>query len=138
MPVERTDLPAQATTAQVARPLDDERPEVLATLSWSSPQPGRTTSAVSGRRYRIGELARYTGLTRQTLHNYTRWGLIEEAGWTPGGHRYYDDSVFDRLSRIMAVRRGRTIEQIKAILFKPAVETNPASTFDVKTHSAEA
>lgn len=68
------------------------------------------------KRYRIGELARHTGLTRQTLHNYTRWGLIQETEWTPGGHRLYDEAVFPRLSNILRLRKQHTVEQIKAIL----------------------
>lgn len=68
------------------------------------------------KRYRIGELARHTGLTRQTLHNYTRWGLIQEAEWTPGGHRLYDEAVFARLSSILRLRKQHTVEEIKSIL----------------------
>lgn len=73
-------------------------------------------SAVPPKRYRIGELARHTGLTRQTLHNYTRWGLINEAEWTPGGHRLYDESVFARLGQILRLRRDHTVEQMKGLL----------------------
>ena len=72
------------------------------------------------KRYRIGELARHTGLTRQTLHNYTRWGLIQEAEWTPGGHRLYDEAVFTRLSKILKLRKGHTVEELKIILDPPA------------------
>ncbi|MBX2852186.1 MAG: MerR family transcriptional regulator [Phycisphaeraceae bacterium] len=68
------------------------------------------------KRYRIGELARHTGLTRQTLHNYTRWGLIKEAEWTPGGHRLYDEAVFTRLSKILRLRKQHTVEEMKALL----------------------
>ena len=74
------------------------------------------TDAPPPKRYRIGELARHTGLTRQTLHNYTRWGLIEEAEWTPGGHRLYDESVFARLGAILRLRKSHNVEQMKAIL----------------------
>lgn len=72
--------------------------------------------AAPPKRYRIGELARHTGLTRQTLHNYTRWGLIQEAEWTPGGHRLYDEAVFTRLSKILRLRKAHTVEEIKTIL----------------------
>ena len=72
--------------------------------------------SVPPKRYRIGELARHTGLTRQTLHNYTHWGLIKEAEWTPGGHRLYDEAVFARLSHILRLRKQHTVEEIKAIL----------------------
>jgi len=68
------------------------------------------------KRYKIGELARHTGLTRQTLHNYTRWGLIAEAGWTAGGHRLYDESVFPRLARVLALKADHTVEQVRAML----------------------
>ncbi|MBC8481391.1 MAG: MerR family transcriptional regulator, partial [Planctomycetes bacterium] len=49
--------------------------------------------------YRIGELVRYTPFSRQTLHNYTIMGLIRESQWTQGGHRLYDESVFEKLSK---------------------------------------
>ena len=80
------------------------------------------------KRYRIGELARHTGLTRQTLHNYTRWGLIEEAEWTPGGHRLYDESVFTRLGAILRWRRNHTVEQMKAML--EAADTSEPDSAD--------
>jgi DNA-binding transcriptional MerR regulator len=75
------------------------------------------------KRYRIGELARHTGLTRQTLHNYTRWGLIAEVEWTPGGHRLYDEAVFARLGHILRLRKEHTVEEIKAVL-GPAANTD--------------
>lgn len=68
------------------------------------------------KRYKIGELAQFTGLTRQTLHNYTQWGLIAESGWTPGGHRLYDESVFARLATIMRLKDRYSMGQIRAIL----------------------
>jgi DNA-binding transcriptional MerR regulator len=68
------------------------------------------------KRYKVGELAQATGLTRQTLHNYTRWGLIREVAWTDGGHRLYDESVFLRLGRIMQLKPINTMDQIRQIL----------------------
>lgn len=66
--------------------------------------------------YRIGEIVRYSGLTRQTIHNYTTMGLIREAQWTPGGHRLYDEEVFARLHRIAELKPSRSMSQIKQIL----------------------
>jgi DNA-binding transcriptional MerR regulator len=66
--------------------------------------------------YRIGELVRYTPFSRQTIHNYTTMGLIQEAQWTEGGHRLYDESVFETLSRIMELKKTRTLWQIRRIL----------------------
>ena len=88
-------------------------------LDWSLAASG---DGPPPKRYRIGELARHTGLTRQTLHNYTRWGLISEAEWTPGGHRLYDESVFARLGTILRLRRSHSVEQIKTFLELAAEE----------------
>lgn len=85
------------------------------------------SSAVAGRRmvgrlvvppkrYKMGELASATGLSRQTLHNYTKWGLIGEVGWTDGGHRLYDESVFARLERVMVLKASRTVEQVRELM----------------------
>ena len=66
--------------------------------------------------YRIGELVSYTPFSRQTIHNYTIMGLIREAKWTEGGHRLYDESVFERLSQIIQLRKTNTLSEIKEIL----------------------
>lgn len=66
--------------------------------------------------YRMGELVQHTGLSRQTIHNYTVFGLIKEADWTPGGHRLYDESVFARLGVILRLKRDHSVEQIKTFL----------------------
>ncbi len=71
---------------------------------------------VPPKRYKVGELVSATGLSRQTLHNYTKWGLIGETGWTPGGHRLYDESVFARLERVMQLKATRTVEQVRELM----------------------
>ena len=63
--------------------------------------------------YRIGELVSYTPFSRQTIHNYTIMGLIHEAKWTEGGHRLYDESVFERLTKIVQLRKTKTLEEIR-------------------------
>ncbi|MHC4126111.1 MAG: MerR family transcriptional regulator [Planctomycetota bacterium] len=66
--------------------------------------------------YSIGELVRHTPFSRQTIHNYTIMGLIREAQWTQGGHRLYDESVFKRLSRIVELKKTKTLSEIRRIL----------------------
>lgn len=66
--------------------------------------------------YRIGEVVRYTPFTRQTIHNYTTMGLIQESAWTEGGHRLYDETVFGILAKIMDMRKTKTLAEIKKIL----------------------
>lgn len=68
--------------------------------------------------YRIGELVRYTPFSRQTIHNYTIMGLISEVEWTEGGHRLYDESVFEILSEIMQLKKTKTLIEIREILCK--------------------
>ncbi len=68
------------------------------------------------KRYRIGEVVQYTPFTRQTIHNYTTMGLIQESGWTEGGHRLYDETVFERLATILELRKTRTLAEIRKML----------------------
>ena len=76
--------------------------------------------------YRIGELVDCTPFSRQTIHNYTIMGLIREVKWTEGGHRLYDETVFERLSEIMRLRKTKTLSEISSILRKKG-ERNVAS-----------
>lgn len=69
-----------------------------------APRPARR---IPPKHYRIGEVAEYSGVSRQTIHNYTTMGLIREARWTPGGHRLYDETVFARLDHIEALKADR-------------------------------
>ena len=85
--------------------------------------------------YRIGEVIQYTGLSRQTVHNYTTMGLITETEWTPGGHRLYDESVFDQLAQIEDLKRTRTLRQIVSML--GSKESSLESGDDVSTTQAQ-
>ena len=84
------------------------------------------TLQIPAKLYRIGELVRYTPFSRQTIHNYTIMGLIREAEWTQGGHRLYDESVFRRLSKIIELKRTKTLCEIRQILNKETSEARPA------------
>jgi DNA-binding transcriptional MerR regulator len=75
---------------------------------------------IPAKRYRIGELIRCSSFSRQTIHNYTIMGLIREAEWTEGGHRLYDESVFERLSRIEELRKTKSLAEIRRILTEEA------------------
>lgn len=74
--------------------------------------------------YRIGEVVRYTPFTRQTIHNYTTMGLIQEIDWTEGGHRLYDESVFERLKKIQQLRKTKSLVEIRKILSASGPETD--------------
>jgi len=67
--------------------------------------------------YRIGEIMRYTKLSRQTIHNYTVLGLITEAERTEGNQRLYAEETFARLARIEELKRkGKTLREIREII----------------------
>lgn len=66
--------------------------------------------------YKIGEVMEFSGLSRQTVHNYTSLGLISEAERTPSGHRLYDQGVFARLRKIQELKKTRTLKEIRRIL----------------------
>ncbi len=68
--------------------------------------------------FKIGEVIRYSGIKRQTLHNYTMMGLIREAERTESGHRLYEESVFERLEKIAMLRRHRSLREVQEILQK--------------------
>lgn len=64
--------------------------------------------------FKIGEVMQESGLSRQTLHNYTLAGLILEARRTPAGHRLYGESVFESIEQIKRLQLdGLTLSQIK-------------------------
>jgi DNA-binding transcriptional MerR regulator len=66
--------------------------------------------------FRIGEIVQHTPFTRQTIHNYTTMGLIQESDWTQGGHRLYDESVFERLWQIQEMRKTKSLTEIRELL----------------------
>jgi len=76
----------------------------------------KETLRIPAKLYRIGELVNYSPFSRQTIHNYTIMGLIREAKWTEGGHRLYDESVFERLSEIIRLRKTKTLSEIREAL----------------------
>ena len=66
--------------------------------------------------FRIGEVMKYTGLSRQTVHNYTMMGLITEAERTESGHRLYEEDVFERIEKINRLKPEKTLKEIREFL----------------------
>ncbi len=70
--------------------------------------------------WRVGEIARATGLTVRTLHHYDEIGLLV-AGRTSSGHRVYVRDHLERLYRISVLKQfGLGLDQIAAALDDPA------------------
>ena len=87
------------------------------------PKAKNDTLRIPAKLYRIGEVVNYTPFSRQTIHNYTIMGLIREAQWTEGGHRLYDESVFEKLSKIIQLKKSKTLAEIRRILSKEQATT---------------
>ena len=68
--------------------------------------------------YKIGEVMEFSGLSRQTIHNYTHMKLISESERTPSGHRLYAEDVFEQLRRIDELKKTKTLKEIRRILRK--------------------
>ncbi len=68
--------------------------------------------------YKIGEVMQYSNLSRQTVHNYTTMGLIQEESRTvPGNHRLYPETVFDDIEKIKELKAlGKSLREIREIM----------------------
>ncbi len=86
-------------------------------MNANKPKPSKFTFSAPKKLFRIGEIIRHTGLSRQTIHNYTVFGLITEEERTEAGHRLYSEDVFARLSEIEELKsQKKTLRQIREIL----------------------
>ena len=72
--------------------------------------------------FKIGEVAEYSGFSRQTVNYYTMLGIIREAGRTKTGYRLYDESVFTRLETIRELKKTKTLKEIVEYFQREAKE----------------
>lgn len=69
------------------------------------------------RQWKVGELAKLTGLTVRTLRYYDQIGLFSPSGHTDSGHRLYNESDISRLQQILSLKElGLSLEEVKSIL----------------------
>jgi DNA-binding transcriptional MerR regulator len=70
-----------------------------------------------GDRYRIGELARLSGLSVKTIRFYSDRGLVPPAERTEAGYRVYDERALAQLELIRALRElGASLADIERVL----------------------
>lgn len=75
--------------------------------------------------FRVGELAKRTGLTVRTLHHWEAVGLLSPSQRTDAGHRLYCTTDIRRLQRITSLRAlGMSLPQIRDLLTRssPSLE----------------
>lgn len=89
----------------------------------------------SGQTWKVGALAKATGLTVRTLHYYDEIGLLQPSARLAGGHRLYDAADVARLYRIIRLRQlGFPPSQLGEVLAEPEWQLAPA----IERHLAEA
>ncbi len=70
--------------------------------------------------WKVGELARRTGLTVRALHHYDEIGLLRPSLHTGSGHRLYTADDLARLQRIMSLRQlGLPLGKVRECLDQP-------------------
>ncbi|WP_188889976.1 MerR family transcriptional regulator [Paenibacillus radicis (ex Gao et al. 2016)] len=69
------------------------------------------------RHWKVGDLAKLTGLTVRTLRFYDQIGLFSPSGQTESGHRLYNELDLSRLQQILSLKElGLPLEEIKSVL----------------------
>lgn len=67
--------------------------------------------------WKVGDLAKLTGLTIRTLRYYDQIGLFSPSGYSEIGHRLYVENDILRLQQILTLKDlGLSLEEIKSIL----------------------
>lgn len=70
--------------------------------------------------WKVGALAKATGLTVRALHHYDHIGLLKPSARSAAGHRLYTAGDVARLYRVSLLRRlGFPLEQITSVLDDP-------------------
>lgn len=68
-------------------------------------------------RMQIGELAQRANVSHRTIHYYERIGLMKPADREGAGYRYYDETAYQRLEKIAALKRlGLSLDEIAAVI----------------------
>lgn len=72
------------------------------------------------RLWKVGELAKQTGLTVRALHHYDEIGLLTPSQRSASGYRLYDGEDIARLLQILSLRQlGFSLEEVRDSLAKP-------------------
>jgi DNA-binding transcriptional MerR regulator len=72
--------------------------------------------------WKVGELARRTGLTVRALHHYDEIGLLRPSLRTPSGHRLYERGDVARLQQVQSLRMlGFPLDEVRRLLEGPGL-----------------
>lgn len=67
--------------------------------------------------WKVGDLAKLTGLTLRTLRFYDQIGLFSPSAHSDSGHRLYNQADLSRLQQILSLKElGLSLEEIKSVV----------------------
>jgi DNA-binding transcriptional MerR regulator len=88
--------------------------------------------------WKIGDLARLTGLSVRTLHHYDQIGLFGASGRTEAGHRRYTEADLERLQRIVSLRQlGFSLDEIRGCIDRPEFALAPLVALHLRQLDAQ-
>jgi DNA-binding transcriptional MerR regulator len=74
--------------------------------------------------WKVGELARRTGVSVRTLHYYEEIGLLSPPHHSASGYRLYDERSVARLQQILSLRSlGLSLDEVRQYLARPDAST---------------
>ena len=83
--------------------------------------------------WKIGDLAKLTGLTLRTLRFYDQIGLFSPSEYTESGHRLYSESDLSRLHQILSLKElGLSLDEIKSALVGGQISPLEIVNFQIK------
>ncbi|MGG2063613.1 MerR family transcriptional regulator [Bacillus sp. S14(2024)] len=86
--------------------------------------------------WKIGELAKQTGLTVRMRHYYDKIGLFSPSHSSDKGHRIYTETDIAKLQQIMSLKQlGFALGEIKEMMENPNL--NPAEVIKVQLESVK-
>lgn len=84
--------------------------------------------------WKVGELAKQTGLTVRMLHHYDKIGLFSPTQSSEKGHRIYTETDIAKLQQIMSLKQlGFALDEIKDMMEHPNL--NPVKIIKVQLES---
>jgi DNA-binding transcriptional MerR regulator len=107
--------------------------------AWTGASPAsaaRKEEAIKPPPWKIGELARHTGISVRALHHYDRLGLLSPSRRTAAGYRLYGADDIARLQQIVALRQvGLSLAEVAGSLRR--AEASPLAAVELQLERLE-
>jgi DNA-binding transcriptional MerR regulator len=89
---------------------------------------GEEAALRGGRRLKIGEVAKRSGVGIEALRFYEKSGLLDSPARTESGYRIYDESVLERLDFIRRAQvLGFSLEEIRQVIADSRAGQSPCA-----------